>query len=756
MLRFRPRRWLVHIALAFGAGVYLGYGLAPSPLWLLGAALCALWGYLLRRQQKSPYLACLALALLLGVLRCALTTPALPPEGGYAVSATVTGAPRVRESDGRVAVYLRDVRLAGEAGTYRAYWTYWPDDPAAPLPLDGQTVAFTGKIYHPSGRVNPHGFDFRLYLLQKGVTLGVSGGSGIALSPSDQTAPRSALLRLRQGIRQRLDLLLGESSPLAAALLLNDKSDLPEDLAQRFRLAGVAHVLAVSGLHVMILFGFITVLLRRFSPSQALITLVSALLLGVYALLVGAQAPVLRAGLLMLYLQLGRVTRRRGDALTALAAAFALILILRPLELFAAGFQMSFCAVLGMVLLGDRLRAALRRVRRPLIKKLLGVYGLTLCANLGVMLPVGWHYHRLSLAGLLINPLVCAAVTALLPLLIALLLLSVLSLPAALLLARAAAFCCRCVIAVVRFAADLPFASLLVPRLPAYALAAIAACLVLCTRYVLLHRRARACLALGLLGASALLMALTRNRDVRYIQLSVGNADAAVIEDGGRTLVIDTAENGGDLAAYLLSEGRQADALILTHLHADHALGLRELLAHGVPIGEIDLSTEALATPVSESCRAVLAQAEAQGIPVRRISAGDAIATERVRVDVLWPEAGGANPLADANDFALALLIDLDGVSLLQMSDVSGGYELRAARPAQVLKVAHHGSAASTGARFLQQVQPSVALMSARKPSDKTMQRLSEAGVPVYDTDSRGAITLTVEDGVAYIRGYLR
>ena len=756
VLRFRPRRWLVHIALAFGAGVYLGWGRAVSLLWLAGAALCALWIGLLRRRRLSPYLPCLGLALMLGLLRCALAQPALPPEGSYTVTATVTGEPRVRESDGRVAVYLKNVRLSGVPGRCRAYWTYWPEDAEAPLPLDGQTVVFAGKLYHPAGRVNPHGFDFRLYLLQKGVPVGISGAAELAVSPADQAAPRSALLRLRQGIRQRFRLLLGEQSPLAQALVLNDKNDFPEDLAQRFRQAGVAHVLAVSGLHVMVLFACVTLILRRFSPSQALTTMISAVLLGAYALLVGAQAPVLRAALLVLYMQLGRITRRKRDPLTALAAAFALVLLLRPLDLFAAGFQMSFCAVLGMTLLGDRLNCLLRPVRQPLARKQLSAYGLTVCANLGVMLPVGWHYHRLSLAGLLINPLICAVVTMLLPLLLILLLVSCVYLPAGLLLGRAVALICRCVTGAVSAAAALPFSSILVPRLPMYATAAIVVALVLCTRYVLLSRRIRICAACGLLGASALIMVLTRPTDVRYIQLSVGNADAAVIEDGKSTLVIDTAENGSELANYLLSEGREVDRLILTHLHSDHALGLQQMLQYGVPIGEICLSTEALVTPVSESCRAVLALAQEQGIPIRRICAGDDIGTARVHVSVLWPEAGGANPLANANDFALALHIDLNGVTLLQMSDVSGGYELHAAWPAQVLKVAHHGSAASTSARFLRLVNPSVALMSARKASDRTLERLAEAGIPVYDTNTRGALTLTVKDGGVYLQGFLR
>ena len=754
-LDFRPRRWPVHIALAFGVGVFLGLRVAAHPLWLIGVAVAAGWIVLLQRMGRSPYLPLLALAVLLGLLRCGgMAHPVLPPEGSYAVTATVTGEPKVRETDGRVAVYLKDVTLAGESGRYRAYWTYWPDADL-PLPVDGQTVTFTGRAYHPSGQRNPHGFDFRLYLLQKGVQLGISGGEEITFSPAGQTAPRSLILRLRQGVRERLRLVLGEESPLALAQLLNEKTDLPEEMAAGFREAGVAHVLAVSGLHVMILFACVTVVLRRFSPSQGMITAVGAALLAVYALLAGAQAPVLRAGILMLYVQAAHILRRRADHLTALAVAFLVILLLRPLELFAAGFQMSFGAVLGMTLLGDRVTQRLRSVRGRKAR-VLRAYGLTVCASLGAALPVGWYYHRLSLLGLAVNPLVILAVTALLPLLILLLLVSLIWLPAGLFLGKGAAFLCRLLTGAVQALATLPLTSVAVPRLPAWAMAGIVCALILCTRYVVLRPRVRAALCGGLLLLTAGALLLTQNRDVRYIQLSVNSADAAILEDGRQTVVIDVADNGGSVSDYLLSTGRRADMLILSHLHTDHALGLNELLKNGVPIGGIYLSTEALVTPVSASCLEALERAKAAGIPVYTLSTGDRLTTDRVTIDVLWPEKEGANPGADANDFALALRIDLDGVTLLQMSDMTGAYELYSAQPANILKVAHHGSAASTTERFLERVQPEIALQSTRKSSAAVTERLAEAGVMVYDTSERGAITVTVRDGAATIQGFLR
>lgn len=763
MFAFRPRRWIVHTALFFGAGVFAGLYLPMSLLWVAAAVLAALLILLLYKSGRSVYAGVMIFSFFLGLMRCAVTAhPALPPAGEYRICGTVSGVSDVREEDGRVAVYLKNVTLCGETGkTYRlrrVYWTYWLEDDAdiaaAVLPLDGQEAAFNGRLYHPSRRTNPHGFDFRLYLLQKGAVAGVSGNDGLALSPEGQSDHKSVLIRIRRAIGNRLALLLGEDASLSTAMLLGDRRDMPEDMAESFREAGVAHVLSVSGLHVMILYALVTRLINRFSPPQWLTLALSCLLMGAYCLLVGLQSAMLRACVLMTYLQSGKIFRRQTDSLTALALAFVTILAIRPLELFAAGFQMSFAAVLGMTMLGDRMRQLTAKIRIDRLRRLIRDYGVTVCACAAVSLPVGWYYHRLSLVGLLINPLLCTLTTVLLPIVPVLLLVSAVHLPAGIFLGRGVAFFSRLITHLVQFAAGAPFASVPVPRFPWYVLLALVIALLLCTRYVLLKTRLRVLLGAGAIAVSILVMILTTPRCVRYIQYDLGSADAAVIEEKGETVVIDAGDYGGDVASYLLSTGRRADHLILTHLHADHVLGVRELIDQHVPIGCIYLSTEAFATPVADECMQVLDMARGMGIPVKTLCAGDELTIGRVRMEVLWPERGGAFAKADGNAFALAMLIDLDGTKMLHMSDVDGVYEMYAAAGADVLKVAHHGSSGSTGAAFLEAVRPGIALLSTSNASAKTLERLAQAGVIVYDTSERGALMLSFDEEGVKIRGY--
>lgn len=753
-----PRRKLVLLALGFGAGILMGYRLDFSLLWLAGALASLLCAAAVRRHALPHLLAWMAAIFFAGLSLCAYRAhPVLPDAGNYTVTARVDGEARVREEDGRVAFYLRDVQLDGaQTASLRAYWTYYPENADAPLPQDGQTVTFSAKLYHPAGQVNPHGFDFRLYLLQRGVSVGLSGAKEMRLFPETQTQPASLILRVRRALKARLHALLGADDALATALLLSDRECMPEEMTRDFQRAGVAHVLAVSGLHVMILSSMLMLLLERLYPSPFALLLLTLALLLPYCLLVGMTASILRATVLLTVMMLGRMTRRSVDGLTSLAAAFILVLVLRPLDLFSAGFQMSFAAVAGMVLLGDRMRQLTRKIKPRRLRRAAEAYGMTLCASVGVALPVVYHYHSLSLMGLLINPLLSPIVSLLLPAYIALLLLGFLCPPLAAYAGRALAWASRVLTQVIHAAASPAWAAVRIASPPWYVAVAIVLALVMTTRYVLLRPRHRAIISMLALGASVLAMVWTQNTLPRYIQLSVGSADAAILEDGPRTIVLDTGANGRELASYLLSEGRGIDTLILTHLHTDHAQGLRELLEYEVPIGEICLSTEAQVTAVSQTCQNVLQLACEQGIAVRYLSAGDQIRTQRTSIDVLWPEKDSASALGNANDYALALLIDLDGVRILHMSDVSGAYEMYAARQADVLKVAHHGSASSTGERFLACVRPQVGLLSSRSPSEKTLERLALAGVMVYDTQECGALTLTAQEGTLLVQAYLQ
>ena len=114
---------------------------------------------------------------------------------------------------------------------------------------------------------------------------------------------------------------------------------------------------------------------------------------------------------------------------------------------------------------------------------------------------------------------------------------------------------------------------------------------------------------------------------------------------------------------------------------------------------------------------------------------------------VLWPENGKVRNAQDANHYSLVFRLVLKETVLLHTGDITGTYEDYCASPANILKAAHHGSAASTGKAFLETVSPDVVLLSCRSSSRLESFRKRIGDIPVYGTPESGAVTIRFEEG---------
>lgn len=705
---------------------------------------------LLRKKGRSAAAGVMTAAVFMGlVLSSFAANPPRPVTGDYPITGVVEGAVRLRE-DGQVAMTLEEVSLSGKGVEGKAYWTFYLEEgETAPVLSDGDHVSFQGRLYHPEGQINPHGFDFNLYLLQKGIRIGLYGKDGLAVSPSQTIWDGSITYRLRTALAQNLIKVMGETGNLAALMLLGAGEGLPEEEREAFRETGVAHVLAISGLHV----GYLAVMLSwllswlPLGPKQRFV--VHAVFLTLYCGLIGGTTSAFRAAVMYLMLTGAKAWGRDNDPMTSISAAFLLLLLIRPLDLFSASFQLSFGAVAGIVLFGPSftrtINCLLPGKRNRLAEKIKGLFPLGLAAQIGVALPLAVFYQEIPLLGLLLNLVVIPYVMVLLIAFLAALLLSpfgIVGIAAGFL----ADLLAKGLLCVVGWAAGLPGTILRVPS-PSFPVAlGICLLLVLLSPYVVWRGRRR----LALLSLTVVLAAggaaAVQNRAVRYIQFSVGQADAAILEDGSFTAVIDTGETGEEIASYLRAEGRNVDALILTHLHMDHAGGAAQLLKDGITIRKAYIPYGAEKTLADEDGLAQLALLRQAGVPVETLSAGDELKSGRAAIQAVWPMEGKVRPWQDANAYSLGLRLLMEDAVLLSTADITGAYEKYAEAPADILKVAHHGSGDSTNEDFLNAVDPQMALLSAAGsgglPSQALLNRLNERKIPIYRTDDAGAVTL--------------
>ena len=214
----------------FAIGLWAGFqGALTVPVWaglLLFSLLIAL---LFRKQSGRVLYAVLACAFFAGgVYMAALESVPQIPDGMYDVSGYVTGSVSVREEDGYTQTYIKKAVLWDESGrTFRAgkmYWVMTAEDEDLALVRamqDGDRVRFRGKVQTPLGRMNPYGYDFRLYLLQRGVRYRVSGMADLAAGADSQLSSVTQLLlgdtdsagHLAAVGVDHLDVLLGNGKP---------------------------------------------------------------------------------------------------------------------------------------------------------------------------------------------------------------------------------------------------------------------------------------------------------------------------------------------------------------------------------------------------------------------------------------------------------------------------------------------------------------------------------------------------------------
>lgn len=532
------------------------------------------------------------------------------------------------------------------------------------------------------------------------------------------------LSRVRASFRDNVQANLGDrdSAALALAIVLGDRSLLPESLGSALYRTGVGHIMALSGLHVSILAGIIMTLLRIAGLPRPWAVALCAVLLILFVIFAGPSPSLLRAVLMYFYGAIAVFAGRERQGLTALLWTAAAMLLFNPLWLFDYAFVYSFWATFICLTLGDRLEKHLGFLPEKVAK----------IASLSVLIQLTALPLNVYLFGqvALWSPLANIVIIPLLPVLAGLAMLAGLpgpvgaatALPGKLLFKGTAEF----FLLLNQFPLVLEVGGLHMLLLAGLSVSVLVWLRTGNRRYLVL------CMA-GLLAVYSLLCAID-SQVCRAWFLDVGQGDAILIRQQGKWILVDCGDaRAGERAVVptLKFLGvRQIDALIISHPHADHCGGL-EALAAAIRVDKVYVNSCFVDSPWHE----LFPRAEVVRTP--RV-AGPGIT-------VLPPVAGTAG----LNDNSLLVSVRRNGIGILCTGDIEEVGELlhlSHLTPHSILKVPHHGSDSSTSARLLAQTQPRAAVVScgpANKfgfPKPAVLERLEAHGIDIYRTDTAGCV----------------
>ncbi len=617
------------------------------------------------------------------------------------------------------------------------------------IPLaPGNRVLFYGKIQPISPGGNPGEFDPASYYAAKGVYFSMKVRRFEILDTRKHPIAWG-LFWLRHSLGRRLENIFPPSqSGILRAMLLGDRSHLDKEVYGLYQRNGIAHVLAISGLHVSF-----AGLLVLFSLKKGLRAGFSASLFGAfgfllfYGSLTGWSVSVMRAAGMMSLFFLAQLLGRSYDLLTALSVCGSVVLFLSPLELFGPGFLLSFGAVFA---LGGPVSGIVKvwGAKGALEKALAAGFFLQMF-TLPLML---YFFYTFPVYSILLNLLV-------IPLLSYVIGFGFLGLLASFWGEGAGRFCgalsshmLTLMEALCRGTQSLPGNQWIFGRPALWQIGAYYGLLYLFYRGFIKTKK-RVLWVFSLL-ALCLLLPLPKPRRIVFLQ--VGQGDGIYVHTGGENILIDGGSTSRDdlgegvLAPFLKSQGiSRIHRIFITHSDQDHTNGILYLLSQekGISIGEIYLPIQAKEDPGYAS---ILSGAKARGCRVHYLQAGDRLKIKEVEIRCVSP---GPGSIPEANEQSLVLVWDWGDFTGVFTGDageesekiICERYPLE---EADLLKVGHHGSKTASSRAFVQMLHPRLSVVSYGKgnsyghPSREAMERLRETGSVVLETAREGAITV--------------
>lgn len=622
----------------------------------------------------------------------------------------------------------------------------------------GKNIVLKGELLTFSQKTIPSGFDETRYMKTKGYDYKIFPEE-IKIEDGKKKGFFIAVNRLREKVSEIYDAILPQKEAgILKAMITGNKDDIDEITRDLYNKAGIAHIIAISGLHVSVISVLLFYLLDKVLKNKRLCSFITILFLFCYMIFTGCSPSTVRAVIMTSTMLFGTILFREGEKYNTIALAALILLLYQPLYLWDIGFQLSFIAVIG-IFMGSTIIKKYKKIKN----KALDIMVLSAIVCFSSFPIAAYHFYYVPLGGILANVVVV-------PLMGIVVGFGMIAGLAGLISTHLATFFVGIVFILLKL---YEFVCILIAKLsflyvhigrPPLLFIFLFYITFLCIYF---YHQSNLFKYIIIASTSCLFLSLASNRlflkNTEIAYLDVGQGDSTVIHtydnttiviDGGGKYYADFGDNTGANIVYPYLEylgTTTIDILFITHMDSDHTMGAIELMdlanVKQVIISDYNFESNSLYDLFLETVKK-------NEIPLYVIQGEDRITiNENTKIECLYPIEGEKFYLGDNNNGSLVLKLTCGEIDFLFTGDAGAADESVMMQEgknvsAQILKAGHHGSKYSSTPEFLQKVSPDIAIISSgknniyRHPHKETLERLRAENCEILNTAEAGTILI--------------
>ena len=613
----------------------------------------------------------------------------------------------------------------------------------------GRNIELNGKIIIPSENTNPLLFNYRRYLLGKNIEFQLIGKPKTIKTLDSNISLKYKLQRtFYKRVQTQFSNLKAQNANTIKGLILGASNNTDRVEYDKYKELGIAHILAISGLHIGIIAGFFIYILSIIGLKRKYNFFITLFILWVYGFLIAFPPSTLRALIMFTIIMVSKLSNKPYDFFNILAFSFIISLSINPFWIFSIGFQLSYIATASLGLILPKLKECIYPHKSNLIDLFLTV----LAVNTGIFPLQSLYFNEFPIYTFVSNIII-------LPIATINLILGFLNLASDIFVPILDLFL-TIQSMIVDYIYKLPMRTFYLSSLK---IGEIIAYYIL----VMVVLNIKSLQALGKSIKKALFVSLVflllmvsinslkpGNLEIDFID--IGQGDSMLIKKGSTQYLIDT---GGDvfgtfdvgekiLLPYLVKTGnRDIEGIIITHFDKDHYGALQSLI-NKISIDKVLVGSEIADLELKQKLKDA-------NIPVAKLVKGSRITIDKdVSLHVVYPDKETRRSKIENNN-SLVIILEAYNKKILFTGDTESSIEKelvsQGIEPVDILKVAHHGSQSSSTEEFIAMLSPQISVISVGRnnsynhPSEEVIQRLHNYNTEIYRTDTMGLIKVKID-----------